>query len=90
VSTTTGGAFVYSGYKITAFPDRVDRQTPRIGYMPGHMPCHFGEKLEALGVEIVNNKADDSCHTDRKLGPAPARRQPTTSARWQPESSSTT
>ena len=24
-------------------------------------------KLEALGVEIVNNKADDSCHTDRKL-----------------------
>ena len=67
VSTTTGGAFVYAGYKIAAFPDKVDRQTPRIGYMPGHMPWHFGEKLEALGIEIVNNKADDSCHTDRKL-----------------------
>jgi molecular chaperone Hsp31 and glyoxalase 3 len=67
VSTTTGGAFVYSGYKIAAFPDKVDRQTPRIGYMPGHMPWHFGEKLKNIGVEIVNNKADDSCHTDRKL-----------------------
>jgi molecular chaperone Hsp31 and glyoxalase 3 len=67
VSTTTGGAFVYSGYKIAAFPDKVDRQTPRIGYMPGHVPWHFGEKLKNIGVEIVNNKADDTCHTDRKL-----------------------
>ena len=66
-STTTGGAFVYGGYKIAAFPDKVDRQTPRIGYMPGHLPWHFGEKLEAIGVEIVNSKADDSCHIDRKL-----------------------
>ena len=66
-ASATGGAFVYRGYKITAFPDKIDRQTPRIGYMPGHMPWHFGEQLEALGVEILNNKADNSCHIDRKL-----------------------
>ncbi len=66
-SPATGGAFVYSGYKIAAFPDKVDRQTPRVGYLPGQMPWHFGEKLEALGVEIINSKADDTCHVDRKL-----------------------
>jgi molecular chaperone Hsp31 and glyoxalase 3 len=66
-STTTGGTFPYRGYQITAFPDRIDRQTPRIGYMPGPMPWHFGEKLQALGIDIRNTKADDSCYTDRKL-----------------------
>lgn len=40
-----------------AFPDKVDAQTPFIGYMPGHMPWRFGERFEALGVEIINTKA---------------------------------
>lgn len=60
-------AFPYQGYKIAAFPDSVDKQTPIIGYMPGHMPWKFGEKLEALDLEIINKKADQSCHADRKL-----------------------
>ena len=38
-----------------------------IGYMPGHMPWKFGEKLNALGVEIINSKADATCHIDRRL-----------------------
>lgn len=59
--------FIYHGYKIAAFPDAVDRQTPSIGYMPGHMPWKFGEKLTELGVTIINSKADDSCHIDRRL-----------------------
>lgn len=59
--------FIYDGYKIAAFPDAVDKQTPMIGYMPGHMPWMFGEKLNALGVTIVNTKADNSCHLDRHL-----------------------
>ena len=59
--------FIYDGYKIAAFPDAVDKQTPGIGYMPGHMPWYFGEKLTELGVEIINKKADSSCHKDRKL-----------------------
>jgi molecular chaperone Hsp31 and glyoxalase 3 len=31
------------------------------------MPWKFGEKLRALGVQFVNRKADDTCHTDRHL-----------------------
>ncbi|MBO9399154.1 protein deglycase HchA [Shimia sp. R9_2] len=59
--------FIYKGYKIAAFPDAVDKQTPMIGYLPGHMPWKFGERLASLGVEIVNKKADAACHIDRKL-----------------------
>lgn len=62
-----GSGFIYSGYEIAAFPDRIDRQTPRIGYMPGTMPWHFGERLEELGVTIVNSRADTTCHVDRRL-----------------------
>ena len=60
-------SFIYKGYKIAAFPDSVDKQTPMIGYMPGHMPWSFGEKLNALGVTIINTKADNSCFLDRRL-----------------------
>lgn len=59
--------FIYAGYKITAFPDSADKQTPIIGYMPGQMPWHFGKQLEDLGISIVNKKPDDSCFVDRKL-----------------------
>jgi molecular chaperone Hsp31 and glyoxalase 3 len=62
-----GNKFIYDGYEIAAFPDAVDKQTPIIGYMPGHMPWRFGEKLNALGVTIVNKKADDTCVVDRRL-----------------------
>ena len=62
-----GPSFIYNGYKIAAFPDAVDKQTPMIGYMPGHMPWKFGEKLKALGVDIINSKADDTCQIDRRL-----------------------
>ena len=60
-------AFVYSGYEIAAFPDAVDEQTPMFGYMPGHMPWKFGERLKDLGVTIVNDEADNTTHMDRKL-----------------------
>jgi len=62
-----GTDFIYDGYKIAAFPDAVDKQTPMIGYMPGHMPWKFGEKLNALGVTITNTKSDNSCFLDRRL-----------------------
>lgn len=60
-------SFIYNGYKIAAFPDAVDKQTPMIGYMPGHMPWKFGEKLTESGITIINKKADKTCHIDRKL-----------------------
>ncbi len=60
-------SFIYKGYKIAAFPDAVDEQSPMIGYMPGHMPWKFGEKLNNLGITIINEEADNTCHVDRKL-----------------------
>ncbi|WP_312508520.1 glyoxalase III HchA [Chryseobacterium culicis] len=59
--------FPYKGYEIAAFPDSVDKQTPFIGYMPGNIPWKYGEKLNNLGVKIINKKADKTCHKDRKL-----------------------
>ena len=64
---TDEAAFIYRGYKVAVFPDSVDKMTPKIGYMPGHMPWYFGEKLQELGVEIINKKAEGNCHQDRKL-----------------------
>ncbi len=59
--------FIYKGYKMAAFPDSVDKQSPIIGYMPGHVSWQFGEKLQQLGVCLVNKKADSTCYIDRKL-----------------------
>jgi molecular chaperone Hsp31 and glyoxalase 3 len=59
--------YVYKGYKIASFPDAVDEQGPMIGYTPGHMPYKYGEKLNTLGVTIINNEADKTVHKDRKL-----------------------
>lgn len=67
LAADNSGDFIYDGYKIAAFPDSVDQQTPMIGYMPGHMPWKFGEKLNELGVTIINKKADDTCFIDRRL-----------------------
>lgn len=62
-----GDQFIYDGYKMNAFPDAVDRQTPLMGYMPGHMPWKFGERLNNLGVTILNKKISGACYVDRKL-----------------------
>lgn len=59
--------FLFKGYKITVFPDAVDRQTPDIGYMPGQMPWYVGERLREHGVEILNSDISGMCHQDRKL-----------------------
>ena len=62
-----GHEFLYSGYEMAVFPDSVDKQTPMIGYLPGHMPWRLGEKLTALGAKIVNTKSDKTCVIDRRL-----------------------
>ncbi|MCL4140738.1 UNVERIFIED_CONTAM: hypothetical protein GTU68_020769 [Idotea baltica] len=59
--------FLYEGYKMAVFPDSVDKQTPMIGYLPGHMPFGLSEKLKGLGAIIVNSKSDDTVCKDRKL-----------------------
>jgi len=61
------GEFIYKRYEMTAFPDAVDRQTPMMGYMPGHLPWALGEALNALGTTVLNTKINGACHVDRKL-----------------------
>jgi molecular chaperone Hsp31 and glyoxalase 3 len=38
LAAKSDAGFLYGGYKITVFPDAVDKQTPMIGYLPGPMP----------------------------------------------------
>lgn len=59
--------FLYEGYQMTVFPDSMDKQTPMIGYLPGHMPWMLCEKLCEFGVDIVNKKSDNSTCIDRRL-----------------------
>jgi len=66
-TTLEGQPFLYQGYKMAVFPDSVDKQTPMIGYLPGHMPMGLSEKLKGLGADIVNKKSDDTVCKDRKL-----------------------
>lgn len=62
-----GQPFLYEGYNMAVFPDSVDKMTPMIGYLPGHMPWRLGEKLTELGAKIVNTKSDKTCVVDRHL-----------------------
>ncbi len=59
--------FIFKGYKIVAFPTGMDKQMPKLGYLPGLMPWYFGEKLEDLGMTIDNKLASGQTHQDRKL-----------------------
>lgn len=61
------GGTLFDGYKICAFPDELDAKTPDIGYMPGHLTWKFGERLQAQGVEIVNDGISGAVHQDRRL-----------------------
>lgn len=68
LATTLGNQkFLYEGYEMAVFPDSVDKQTPMIGYLPGHMPRGLSEKLKSLGAKIVNTKSDNTVCLDRKL-----------------------
>lgn len=64
---TSGGSFLFKGYTIAAFPDYIDRQLPKVGYLPGPMPWLFGQRLEALGLHIVGSLGTGKTHVDRNL-----------------------
>lgn len=65
--SASGGKSIYDGYRICAFPDAMDAQTPDIGYMPGHLTWKFGEELKKLGITIVNEGISGQTLRDRKL-----------------------
>jgi len=62
-----GKSFLYEGYNMAVFPDAIDKQTPMIGYLPGHMPWGLSEKLKSLGANLMNTKSDKTVCLDRKL-----------------------
>ena len=66
-TTLINQKFLYEGYKMAVFPDSVDKQTPLIGYLPGHMPWGLSEKLKNLGAILMNTKSDTTVCADRKL-----------------------
>ena len=66
-TTLNNQDFIYNGYKMAVFPDAVDKQTPMIGYLPGHMPWELSSKLTELGATLVNTKSDNTVCVDRKL-----------------------
>lgn len=68
LSTTLNNQdFIYKGYNMAVFPDAVDKKTPMIGYLPGHMPFELTEKLKRYGANIMNTKSDKTVCLDRNL-----------------------
>lgn len=57
----------YQGYKMVAFPDKYDKQSPSMGYLPGQLTWFQCEALEKQGIEILNDKITGATHIDRKL-----------------------
>ncbi len=64
---STKGDFLFNGFAIAAFPDGMDKQLPKFGYLPGKMPWYFGKRLTSLGVDIINHLATGKTHVDRNL-----------------------
>lgn len=57
----------YKGYKMVAFPDKFDKQSPSLGYLPGQLPWFQCEALEKEGITVINQKITGATHIDRKL-----------------------
>jgi len=57
----------YSGYKMVAFPDKFDKQSPSLGYLPGQLPWFQCEALDKVGITVTNDKITGATHIDRKL-----------------------
>ncbi|WMI67772.1 DJ-1/PfpI family protein [Mangrovimonas sp. YM274] len=63
----TGEPSPYEGYNISACPDGMDKLLPATGYLPGAMPWFFGERLNRLGIKVVNKTMNGKVIVDRKL-----------------------
>jgi D-lactate dehydratase / protein deglycase len=61
------GPHPYSGYKLAAFPDKFDKQSPMLGYLPGMLPWFQCEKLEEQGMKVINDGVKGDTYIDRRL-----------------------
>lgn len=65
---TAEADYPLKGYKMCVFPDALDEgANVDINYIPGHLPWLLGERLKALGVEIVNDGMSGAVHQDRRV-----------------------
>lgn len=62
-----GASNPYSGYSMVAFPDKFDKQSPSLGYLPGQLPWFQCEALAKEGITVLNDKITGATHMDRKL-----------------------
>ncbi|WP_109078893.1 glyoxalase III HchA [Aggregatibacter kilianii] len=60
--------YPFKGYEICVFPDALDEgANVDIGYIPGKLQWLLAERLEALGVKVLNEGISGQVHKDRKL-----------------------
>ena len=60
--------FLFDRYKMTVFPDSLDEgANQEIGYMPGKLKWLLADKLEKLGVKIVNTGITGEVCKDRNV-----------------------
>ena len=60
--------FLFDGYKMTVFSDSLDKgANQEIGYMPGKLKWLLADKLEKLGVKIVNTGITGEVCKDRNV-----------------------
>lgn len=60
--------YIFKDYEICVFPDALDEGANQdIGYMPGRLEWLVGERLQELGVKVLNEGISGQCHQDRKL-----------------------
>lgn len=61
-------AFLFRGYSMMVFPDALDEGANQdIGYMPGRLPWLLAERLEKLGVKVLNKDITGAVHRDRNV-----------------------
>lgn len=60
--------FLFDGYEMTVFPDSLDEgANQEIGYMPGKLKWLLAERLEKLGVKIINTGIIGEVCKDRNV-----------------------
>ena len=60
--------YPFKGYEICVFPDALDEgANVDIGYIPGKLQWLLAERLEVLGVKVLNEGITGQVHKDRKL-----------------------
>lgn len=59
--------FPLKGYELACLPSSGDKMATSIGYLPGEMPWSYDERLEDLGMQVVNKLPVGITHKDLKL-----------------------